>query len=79
MVRRSCTLRAEISQQRLLAARAFLQRLPELQRADARSVLYLGVQIEDELGDDGARTDYSNRILREFPQSHEAKRVLESD
>jgi len=41
-------------------------------------VLYLGMQIEANLGDERARTDYSNRLLREFPQSPEARKVLES-
>jgi len=37
------------------------------------------VQIEEKLGDERAKTEYSNRILREFPQSAEARRVLDSD
>jgi Tfp pilus assembly protein PilF len=41
-------------------------------------VLYLGVRIEEQLGDDRARTDFSNQILREFPESAEARRILES-
>ena len=41
-------------------------------------VLYLGMQIEEQLGDERARTDYSNRILREFPESPQARKVLES-
>jgi len=60
-----------------LASRAFLQRFLS-SNTPTPGVLYLGVQIEEKLGDDRARTDYSNRILREFPQSTEAKRVLES-
>ena len=35
------------------------------------SVLYLGVRIEEELGDDRARTDYSNQILRGTDFEHE--------
>jgi type IV pilus assembly protein PilF len=60
-----------------LSARAFMQRYLASNVASA-DVLYLGLQIEEELGDDGARTEYSNRILREFPQSPEARKVLES-
>jgi Tfp pilus assembly protein PilF len=41
-------------------------------------VLYLGVQIEEQLGDERARMEYANRVLREFPQSPEAKLILES-
>lgn len=60
-----------------LGARAFLQRYMSSNIPTA-GVLYLGVRIEEELGDDRARTDYSNRILREFPESPEARRILES-
>jgi len=60
-----------------LLARAFMQRYLASNVATA-DVLYLGLQIEEKLGDDRARTEYSNRILREFPQSPEARRVLES-
>ncbi len=67
----------KFAQEDYLGARAFLQRylggnLP------SPDVLYLGVQIEEELGDERARTEYANRVLREFPQSPEAKRILES-
>lgn len=60
-----------------LSARAFLQRYlsGNIPTAD---VLYLGVRIEEQLGDDRAKTDYSNRILREFPESAEARMILES-
>ncbi len=60
-----------------LNARAFLQRYLSANPPSA-DVLYLGMQIEDELGDERARTDYSNRILREFPNSIEARRILEA-
>ena len=60
-----------------LNARAFLQRYLNANKASA-SVLYLGVQIEEVLGDERARTEYSNQILRDFPTSPEARRILES-
>jgi len=60
-----------------LGARAFLQRYLSANVPTA-DVLYLGVRIEEELGDDRARTDYSNQILREFPESAEARRILGS-
>ena len=60
-----------------LAARAFLQRFLSTNIPSA-DVLLLGVRIEERLGDERARTDYSNRILREFPDSPEARAVLES-
>ncbi len=60
-----------------LGSRAFLQRFLSA-NVPTPGVLYLGVRIEEELGDDRARTEYSNRILREFPESPEARRVLET-
>ncbi len=70
-----CLLKFE--QEEFLAARAFIQRFLGTNLPSA-SVLYLGVRIEKELGDERARTAYSNRILREFPQSPEAKQILEN-
>lgn len=61
-----------------LQARAFLQRYLSSNKTSA-GVLYLGVQIEEALRDDRASTDYMNQLLREFPASPEAKRLLESD
>ena len=58
------------------SSRAFLQRFLS-SHPPSSSVLYLGVLIEEKLGDERARTEYSDRILREFPQSPEAKQVLE--
>lgn len=60
-----------------LNARAFLQRYLSANPPSA-DVLYLGMQIENELGDERARTNYSNQILRDFPNSMEARRILES-
>ncbi len=64
-------------QQDYLASRAFLQRFM-VGNLTTAGVLYLGAQIEEKLGDDRARTDYVNRLLREFPTSPEARKVLES-
>ncbi len=61
-----------------LIARAFLQRY--LSASDATpSVLLLGLQIEEKLGDDRARASYANQLLRDFPNSAEARRVLDSN
>ena len=60
-----------------LNARAFLQRYLT-RHSPSATVLYLGLQIEANLGDERARTDYSNRILREYPASPEARRILGS-
>jgi type IV pilus assembly protein PilF len=61
-----------------LNARAFLQRYLSVTDATP-SVLFLGLQIEEELGDDRARASYANQLLRDFPNSAEARRVLESN
>lgn len=67
----------KIGQEEYLPARAFLQRYLGVHPPSA-GVLYLGVRIEDKLGDERARSDYADRILREFPQSTEARKVLET-
>ena len=60
-----------------LSARAFLQRYQSL--FPARSgVLYLCILIEDKLGNEKARTECSNELLRDFPDSEESRRVLGS-
>ena len=67
----------KISQDEYLPARAFLQRYLSA-NPPSSSILYLGVKIESELGDERARSEYEDRILREFPKSTEARRILES-
>jgi type IV pilus assembly protein PilF len=61
-----------------LQARAFLQRYLSGNKSSP-GVLYLGVQIEEALEDNRAATDFSNQLLREYPESPEARRVLEAD
>ena len=58
-----------------LSARAFLQRYLSFNEASA-AVLYLAIQIETELGMDREATDYLNRLLRDFPDSPEARQTL---
>ena len=60
-----------------LSARAFLQRYLA-GNVPTAGVLYLGSRIEDLLGNDRGRTDYENRLIREFPTSAEARKVLGS-
>ena len=60
-----------------LQARAFLQRFLASNKPSPE-VLYLGVQIEKALGDNRASTDYANQLLREFPNSDQARRVLQA-
>lgn len=58
-----------------MGARAFLQRYLT-RNVSTPSVLYLGVQIEDKLGDARAKNDFEDRLIREFPTSAEARSVL---
>jgi type IV pilus assembly protein PilF len=60
-----------------MSARAFLQRFLASNTASA-GVLYLGARIEDMLGNDRGRTEFEDRLIREFPASPEAKKVLGS-
>lgn len=60
-----------------LTARAFLQRFLA-SNAPTPDVLFLGVQIEETLGDKRARGEFADQILRDFPDSAEARRLLES-
>jgi len=59
-----------------LTARAFLQRYLAANPPSA-PVLYLAVQIETVRGDDRAATDYMNELLRDFPESAEARLMLQ--
>lgn len=61
-----------------LGSRAFLQRYMASHRATA-GVLYLAAEIEGKLDNDRDRSEYVNRLLREFPESPEARRALSGD
>ena len=60
-----------------LRARAFLQRYLADNNASA-SVLYHGILIERELGDDSARREYTKQLLRDYPNSPEAQLIRQS-
>ncbi len=60
-----------------LSARAYLQRFQQVSRHTARS-LWLGIQIERELGDKNAVSSYTLLLKNTFPDSDEAAIVLES-
>jgi type IV pilus assembly protein PilF len=64
-------------QQEYLSARAFLQRFMGSNKSTA-GVLYLAAEIEGKLGNDDGRTEFVNQLLRDFPESPEAKRALTS-
>lgn len=57
-------------------ARAFLERYLSA-NTTSPAVLYLAVQIETDDGDDRAATDYTNQLIREFPESAEARLLLQ--
>ena len=61
-----------------LTARAFLQRYLAANPSSA-PVLYLAVQIETNLGDDRAATDFTNQLLRDFPDSRESQLLMQQD
>lgn len=67
----------KFQQQDYLGARAFLQRFMDSHRSTA-GVLFLAAEIEGKLGNDRGRTEYVNRLLREFPESAEARKALSS-
>ena len=60
-----------------MQARAFVQRFLMSNPANAEA-LFLGVQIENVLGDEAAREQLANRLLREFPTSVQARQILEN-
>jgi type IV pilus assembly protein PilF len=57
-----------------LAARGFLQRFLSRNKPNA-TALFLGVQIEQKLGDEQSRMEYIGQLLRDFPDSAEASIV----
>lgn len=70
---------AELSlqQQHALQGRAYLQRYTALAQPNARS-LWLGVQIERQLGDRDAEASYGLQLERNFPDSPQTKLLLDS-
>jgi type IV pilus assembly protein PilF len=56
-------------------AGAFIQRYLDTNEASA-AVLYLAIQIETANGNDRAATDLLNQLLRDFPDSAEARQTL---
>ena len=58
-----------------LGARAFLQRFMS-ENISTAGILYLASRIEELLGNDRGRTEFEDRLIREFPASPEARKVL---
>lgn len=67
----------KFQQQDFLGSRAFLQRFMSSNRSTA-GVLLLAAEIEGKLGNERGRTEFINQLLREFPESPEARRALSS-
>ncbi|MGI9204150.1 MAG: type IV pilus biogenesis/stability protein PilW [Woeseiaceae bacterium] len=65
----------QYSNEDFLRARAFLERFLSA-NPPTPAVLYLAVQIETQDGDNRAATDYTNQLIREFPESAEARILL---
>jgi type IV pilus assembly protein PilF len=64
-------------QQEYLNARAFLQRFMSTNKTTA-GVLFLAAEIEGRLGNDTGRSEFVDQLLRDFPDSPEARKVLSS-
>lgn len=64
-------------QEDYLHARAFLQRFMSSNVTTA-GVLYLASEIERKLGNERGREEFVNQLLRDFPESPEARRALGS-
>ncbi len=65
----------KFQQKDYLAARAFLQRFMSVSPPTA-GVLYLASKIEEMLDNDRGATEFEDRLIREFPTSPEARKVL---
>jgi type IV pilus assembly protein PilF len=63
--------------ERYLPARGYLQRYLELARHTAHT-LWLGVQIERQLGDKNTASSYALMLKSTYPDSHETRLLLES-
>ncbi|MDX1593042.1 MAG: type IV pilus biogenesis/stability protein PilW [Gammaproteobacteria bacterium] len=61
-----------------LQARAYLQRLTRLVRPNA-AMLWLGVQVERELGDRGAAENYARQLRERFPTAPETRLLLATE
>jgi len=61
-----------------LRARAFLQRYLSSGSVSS-TVLYHGIRIEQHLGDDAARREYTKQLLKDYPNSPEAQRIRQTD
>jgi type IV pilus assembly protein PilF len=61
-----------------LSGRAYLQRYHEVQPPVPQS-LWLGIKVEQQLGDEAAARDYALQLRRKFPDSDETRKLLEAE
>lgn len=66
-----------VSNKRAMSGRAYLARYQEVAALNAEG-LWLGIQVEKELGDLERVRDYENRLYRHFPDSEELRSLIES-
>ncbi len=60
-----------------MSARAFLERFLS-RNIPSPAILFLAFEIESQLGNRNGMDDYADRLIREFPASPEARRILEA-
>lgn len=68
----------EFEQKNYMSARGFLERYMEVGRTTP-ATLWLGVQIERGLGNSAVAQHYANRLRTEYPNSNQAKALVESE
>ena len=68
--------RISLEKKNAMSGRAYLQRYQEVSPLGADG-LWLGIQVERELGDTATAQDYENRLRRHFPDSKELQLLLE--
>ena len=64
--------------ERYLPARAYLQRYSEVSQHTPQS-LWLGIKVERQLGDKNTASGYALQLKSNFPDSEEARQLLESE
>lgn len=70
--------RVSYEKKRYLSGRAYLQRYQEVAQMGPQA-LWLGILIETKLGSTKTVRDYEAQLRRKFPDSHETRKLLESD
>jgi Tfp pilus assembly protein PilF len=69
--------RISIDKKNAMSGRAYLTRYQEVAALNAEG-LWIGIQVERELGDFVKVRDYENRLHRHFPDSQELQLLIES-